>query len=360
MPILFGQAWSRADLYDYMPDMSQVASVQRAVLQEGRAEGVSVIDFKTGSGFEFRVVPGRALDVAYASYNGIPLFWRPYPGQVAAAYFEPEGLGWLRGYAGGLTTGGLAYMGSPSVDQGEPLGIHGRVSYIPAYNVWADADWEGNTYRLWARGKVAESSALGSNLVMTREISTTMGASHFIIRDTVQNQTHERIEHMMLYHFNIGFPVLSAESRLLINSEEVVPRDSDSQAGLSCWDRFEPPLKGRPHQLFYHRLRPDSDGKAHVVLTGLVNAQPMAVYMSYNHEALPWFVNWKCMQAGNYVTGLEPANAWVEGRATERATGRLRFLEAWESVAYEVEFGVLTDADAIRAFTRQHNLPTPE
>src|SRR5205085_7019065 len=124
--------------------MSHIASVRRAVLQEGRAEGVQVVDFKTGSGFEFTVVPGRALDIFSASYKGIPLSWLGSPGIVGASYFEPEGMGWLRGYSGGLlTTGGLTYMGSPSVDQGEELGIHGRISYVPAANVWADGAWDG-------------------------------------------------------------------------------------------------------------------------------------------------------------------------------------------------------------------------
>jgi hypothetical protein len=239
------------------------------------------------------------------------------------------------------------------------LGHHGRASNIPASNVWADATWEGDQYRLWVRGKVAEAEALGTNLVMTREISTELGASHLIIRDHVENRTFRRAEHMMLYHFNIGFPLLSANACLLVNSEHVEARDENSIAGLDHWDRFEPPAVGRPHQVFYHKLRPDSAGKSHVVLAGMPDyaAGPMAVYLSYTHETLPWFTNWKSMIAGDYVTGIEPANAWVEGRAAEREAGRLRFLEAWESVDYEVEFGVLEGLQAINAFAEAHNLP---
>jgi hypothetical protein len=59
------------------------------------------------------------------------------------------------------------------------------------------------------------------------------------------------------------------------------------------------------------------------------------------------------------VTGLEPANAWVEGRAVERAAGRLQFLGPWESVSYDVEFGVLDGVERITAFVAEHNLPDP-
>jgi hypothetical protein len=360
MTILYGRDWSRDEIQRYVPDLSQLARIQRSTLRDGRADGVDAVEISTGSGFQFTVLPGRGLDISHASYCGIPLCWRSFTGEVAAPYFEPQGTGWQRSAFGGLmSTGGLSWMGSPSVDQGEELGIHGRVGNIPANNVWADAAWEGDHYRLWVRGKVAEAQALGTNLVLTREISTELGASHLTIRDTVENRTFVRAEHMMLYHFNIGFPLLSESARLLMNSEHVEPRDADSATGLENWDRFEPPQVGRPHQLFYHKLCPDRDGKTYVLLAGMPDyvEGPIAAYLSYTHETLPWFINWKCMTAGDYVTGIEPANAWVQGRAVEREAGRLRFLEPWEAVNYEVQFGVLVGFKAINEFAEAHDLP---
>jgi hypothetical protein len=357
---LYGRKWSREEIQQYVPDLSQLAPIRRSMLREGRAEGIEAVEIATGSGFQFTVLPGRGMDISQASYCGIPLYWRTFAGEVAAPYYESKGLGWLRTAFGGLmSTGGLSSMGSPSVDNGEELGIHGRASNIPASNVWADAAWEGDRYRLWVRGKVTEAAALGTNLVLTREISTELGASHLTIRDHVENRTFARVEHMMLYHFNIGFPLLSASTHLLVNSEQIEPRDEDSVAGLERWDRFEPPQVGRPHQLFYHKLCPDSNGKVHVLLAGMPDYSdgPIAVYLSYTHETLPWFVNWKCMTAGDYVTGIEPANAWVQGRAAEREAGRLRFLDAWEIVEYEVKFGVLAGLPAINEFAETHGLP---
>ncbi|MBA3873006.1 MAG: aldose 1-epimerase family protein [Chloroflexota bacterium] len=360
MPMLYGKEWSREEIQQYTADMSQLAYVRRFMLREGRAEGVDAADIATGSGFQFTALPGRALDISHASYRGIPFCWRTSTSEVAASYYEPEGAAWHRTAFGGLmSTGGLSTMGSPSVDAGEALGHHGRASNIPASNVWADAAWEGDTYRLWVRGKVAEAEALGTHLVMTREISTELGASHFTIRDRVENRTFKRKEHMMLYHFNIGFPLLSANARLVTNSEHIEPRGDHSKAEFKRWDRFEPPLVDRPHQLFYHKLRPDHEGKVHVILAGMPDYAegPIAVYLSFTYETLPWFVNWKSMIAGDYVTGIEPANAWVEGRAAEREAGRLRFLEPWESVDYEVQFGVLAGLPAINEFAEAHDLP---
>ena len=145
----------------------------------------------------------------------------------------------------------------------------------------------------------------------------------------------------------------------ITDSEAIIPRDDHSKANFDRWDRFEGPQVGRPHQLFYHKLRPDHEGKAHIMLAGMPDYAegPIAVYLSFTHDTLPWFTNWKSMIAGDYVTGIEPSNAWVEGRAAEREAGRLRFLEAWEAVEYEVQFGVLAGLQAINEYAEAHGLP---
>jgi hypothetical protein len=126
MTSLYGKTWSREDIQRYVPDMSQLAPIRRSILREGRSEGVDAVEIATGSGFQFTVLPGRGLDISHASYRGIPLCWRGFAGDAAAAYYEPQGFGWQWTAFGGLmSTGGLTSMGSPSVDDGEEFGFMG-------------------------------------------------------------------------------------------------------------------------------------------------------------------------------------------------------------------------------------------
>ena len=138
---------------------------------------------------------------------------------------------WHRTAFGGLDEHRRAVLDGVTLGRwGQGVGHHGRISNIPASNVWADTGWVDDQYRLWVRGKVAEAEALGTNLVLTREISTELGASHLTIRDHVENRTFDARRAHDPLPLQLGFPLLSQTTRLLVNSEEVSTRDANSLA----------------------------------------------------------------------------------------------------------------------------------
>ena len=48
----------------------------------------------------------------------------------------------------------------------------------------------------------------GENLLLTRTISTRLGANQFTLKDVVRNEGYRSTPHIMLYHCNFGFPVV--------------------------------------------------------------------------------------------------------------------------------------------------------
>ena len=76
----------------------------------------------------------------------------------------------------------------------------------------------------------------------------------------------------------------------------------------------------------------------------------LGLTLRFRLAELPHLVEWKMMQQGMYVLGLEPANCWVEGRSADRASGVLRFLEPGEKVEFRLEMGVLPSANALAAY----------
>src|SRR5206468_1087004 len=140
-------------------------------------------------------------------------------------FFEREGLGWLRTFYGGLvTTCGLTWFGAPCEDDGKPLGLHGRISHIPATNVTWGGEWDGDDYILSVTGKMREAVVFGENVQLTRRVWARMGESRLFIDDTVENMGYQRTAHMILYHINIGFPAVNDNARLIAPTIRATPR----------------------------------------------------------------------------------------------------------------------------------------
>ena len=53
----------------------------------------------------------------------------------------------------------MTFTGHPEIDpeeENEEMGLHGRLSFLPAKNVVADGNWEGEDYAIRVRGKIRE------------------------------------------------------------------------------------------------------------------------------------------------------------------------------------------------------------
>ena len=77
MPSLFGRHYSREALLRRIGHLSQVGGVQLLAFEEGPPRGVRILEFRTGTGFVFKVGIERGLDVGYCEYQGASLAWIP-------------------------------------------------------------------------------------------------------------------------------------------------------------------------------------------------------------------------------------------------------------------------------------------
>ncbi len=350
MARLFGQTYTREELLRRVGHIDQIAGVREIVLADGRGRGARAASVRTGGGLTFTVLIDRALDIYDAQVGDVPLGWISPTGPAHPTFYEPQGSGWLRTFAGGLVvTCGLATMGAPGVDQGEPMPLHGRVSTIPAEHVHTGGYWEGDEYILFVEGQVRQAVIFGENLLLKRRIETRLGATSFTITDTVTNEGFASQPHMMLYHVNAGFPVVDADSRLIAPTVHITPRDAAAEPGVDTHTEFSAPIAGYAEQVFAHEMAAAEDG---FVTAGLVNSaigEGFGLAVRYDPSTLPVFNEWKMMGEGTYVVGMEPGTNDVRGRSFARADGTLIELAPGESRSYHVELHAITSEDDIAA-----------
>ncbi|MEW6510948.1 MAG: aldose 1-epimerase family protein [Bacteroidota bacterium] len=355
MTTMFGRTMSRRDLMSRIGGVSQIAGIRMMTLADGAEAGVRIADVRTGSGLRFQVSVDRGMDISAAEYCGVPLAWRSAAGDVHPSYFDPRGGAWLRTFPGGLMTGcGMTYLGAPCVDEGTELGLHGRLSHLPAFAVGSSETWEGDDCVMALNGSMREATTFGENLLLRRTITTRLGESWIDLRDEVINEGTARTPLMMLYHINAGWPLVDEGTDLLLPAGRTVPRDDDARRGLADARRFSGPVAGYREQVFYHDLDPGRDGYGTVLLRNPVLKLALAV--RFRMKELPRLVEWKMMGEGTYVVGVEPANCGVKGRADERAAGTLRYIEPAEQTDFHVQIGVLDGEAQISEFSTRNAL----
>lgn len=330
---------SRSELKKHLGSMSQVAGVRESVLSDGKSRGMRIADIHTGSGLIFTVVPERGMDIMHASFKGIPLSIIGSNGYCHPSYHDSAGLGWLRNWGGGLMTGcGLMNAGAP--DQSQNLPLHGFLSNTPAGKISCRQEWVDGKYILSISGEVREAKFFGENLLLKRTISTSLGSNSIEITDLVKNEGFRPTPLMLLYHINLGFPLLSENSVVKTKKHNVIPRDDVAAKGIKEWHKFTGPVKNFKEQCFYHDIPVDKDGFARCALSN--EKLGLGVEIAYRKEELPFLTEWKMTGEGEYVVGLEPANCHVEGQAAEKEKFKtLKILRPDESTEFKVKMTVI-------------------
>lgn len=346
---------TRRDVTRRIGSMSQLGGIRLSQLDDGSERGVRVADVDTGA-LRFVVVLDRGMDIAGAWAYGVPLAWLSPAGEANPCFYNPSGTEWLRTFGGGLvSTCGLTYNGAPCEDEGVKLGIHGRIGASPVSRVSTSEAWVGDDYWLRVCGQTREYTLFGENLLLERCISAKLGSTHLTIDDTVTNEGSDTTPLMLLYHINLGWPVVSPFSTLAIEGSNPVPRDAAAADGLEDWWKLEAPVRGYAEKVYYHTPKPDAEGYVRVRVHNNSlrhRAWPggITAYVKYaasdgaggepGLKGLNRLVQWKQMGEGVYVLGIEPSNCHVEGRAQERQRGTLQFIEPGESRSYRVEIGI--------------------
>lgn len=306
--------------------LEQVFGCREFEFCSGPAKGVHAVEFYNFCGFRFTLLVDRAFDIYDAWYKDIPIAWLSPVGIIAPQFFEPEGYEWLRSFSGGLLTlCGLTQIGTPCEDGNEKLGLHGRISNVPGKIVRISYEESGQF--IIFEGVVRQTKVFGENLQLFRRIEFPLGSPYIVIKDTVKNIGFNVTPLMILYHINLGYPLID-EGTLIDIRSQVSPRDEEAAKGLDKWHVMESPKKDFKEQVFYHRVEPNRDSLGQVVVR---NAKlGLAFGLEFDVKALPFLIEWKMMGEGIYVLGVEPSTATVEGRVAARERGEIVYLSPGE------------------------------
>jgi hypothetical protein len=332
----------------HVGDVSQLVSTRAARLADGAEDGVRIIDARVAGGLSATILADRGLDLGAVWAGGHQVGWQSTTGPVHPAYFHEAD--WLRSFHGGmLTTCGLQNVGLASEDEGHDHGLHGRISNVPARNVTHRVIEEGGRLVAEVKGEMRETDVFGADLLLRRRITLPMGETVLHVEDEVLNQGHTTAGLMLLYHVNVGYPVVAEGATLITPPAQITPRDENAARGLDARATFQAPQDGFVENVYRHELEPTD---AESVSASIINPdfEPtggIGLSLSWDPRQLPRMWQWRMLGPGMYVTGLEPANCDLAGRAAERESGTLELLEPGQRRRSGITVRVSLGAEAL-------------
>ena len=312
----------------YIGHESQLYGIEEHRLVGGKGDGMRLLHIRNGKGLEMTVSLDRCADISRVSIDGMNVGYMSPCGYVAPAYYQPAGTDWLKSFtAGFLTTCGLEGAGSPCIDEGESIPLHGTIGNTPAEH----ACWYEDNGELVMKALVRDEVIFGRKFQLHRKICVSLTENTFRILDTVENTGDKLQPLQILYHMNMGYPLLDEDSVVTVPSCAVRGRDQHASDDVANCLKMEMPQVGYQEECFYFDF-PTNAGFASIY-------QPKynkGLSIEFDTAQLDCFTEWKMMGQRDYVLGLEPGNCYPDGRDVMRREGKLKFLAPGEKQQFEV------------------------
>lgn len=341
-------------------------SITKRVLRGGLCDGVDIIEVINGD-LSFSVLPTRGMGIWRAKHKETFLGWKaPVSGPVHSKFvnaLDRGGTGWIQGFDELLVRCGLESFGPPSQDiVRDALGnemkinltLHGRIANLPANCV--DISLKENEQHnevLVIHGVVDEARLFGPVLRLVSNTSTIVGSNSIHIEDTIINMADTEQEFELLYHWNLGSPLLEEGSTLIVPALEVAPRDSKAAEGIKSYNEHSGPIPGFAEHVYFYKLASDEKGNTLAMLKNK-NANKGFV-CSFNVDELPCFTQWKYTSAMSegYVTGIEPGTNYPNPKPFERIRGRILILQPGESYKINIKIEYIEGKNKVHAIENE-------
>lgn len=265
-------------------NFAQVASVRRYTITEGREKGLNVIDCDNGT-IRFLLNVNKACDIMQLYHKGQNMSFVSQNGFIQREVpFENR------------FEGGMFYTcGLDSVGEREGYETHGSVHNIPAEILHAEC----NENEIRVEAILRDTEAGGKNLVLRRRITAAIGSDNVTIEDTLTNEAYRDENYCLLYHVNVGYPMLDEGAKIVADAEDCQARTPWAGENIKTAYDISAPVPNMEEVCYYLTLKSPQ--------VSLVNEKLGKQFtVSYTQDTLPLFLVWKGVASGDYAVGLEP------------------------------------------------------
>ena len=280
-------------------NFQQVASIRRYTLTDGREKGLDVLDCDNGK-IRFLLNVSKACDIMQLYHEGQNMSF------VSKNGFTKRETPFLNRFEGGM----LYTCGLDSVGGREGYELHGTLHNIPAEIIRAECNENG----IVVEAIIRDTALFGKNLVLKRKIFTEISGDSITLEDTLINEGYKAEEYCLLYHINVGYPMLDDGAKVIADVESYTPRTAWAKQNEATMYAMNDAVPNQEEACYFLKL-----SKPEIALVNEKIGKKFTV--SYSGDTLPCFVEWKSMASGDYALGLEPCTTELDERFTYLTVG---------------------------------------
>ena len=268
----------------------QISSIQRYTISEGSEKGLDVLDCNSGR-LRFLINVSKACDIMQLFHDGENLSF------VSKNGFSAREIGFLNRFEGGM----LYTCGLDSVGGREGYELHGTIHNTPARITRAEV----TDKEVVVEALIRDTALFGKNLVLKRKISSSIGSEVVCVDDTLVNEGYADEQYCLLYHVNVGYPMLDDGARIIADLNGYIARTPWAKQNEGTMLEMSDAIAGEEECCYFLDLaRPE------ISLENSKNKKKFT--LSYSADTLPNFVEWKSMASGDYALGLEPCTTKLD------------------------------------------------
>lgn len=287
----------------------QKAYVRRYVLSDGKENGVKVVEMDNG---HLRVLlnESKGLDIMQVFHNGTNISF------VSKNGFSLRENSFLNRFEGGM----LYTCGFDSLGDRKGFELHGSYHNIPSKIISIVEDEK----QLLVLGQVEITSLFGENLVLQRKIILPFDEERVLLEDTLINRGTKDENYCLLYHINLGYPMLDEGVKILTDVDEIIPRTPHSKNKLEKRAIFEKPIDNEEETCYFIKNKSDN-------ATVINEKLGKSFKLKYSKDTLPCLVQWNSPASQDYALGIEPATTFLDDYFTYKT------IKPQQSINFNIE-----------------------
>lgn len=273
-------------------NLAQIAYIRRYILTEGKESGLKVAEIYNGR-LRFLLNESKALDMMQLFDNGRNVSF------ISKNGFTAREIPFSKRFEGGM----LYTVGLDSAGTREGFEVHGSFHNIPAKII--ETTCSENIIRIVA--EIEDTELFGKNLVMRRTVTTHIDSDEVEISDLLTNNGTRTENYCLLYHVNLGYPLLDDGVNIVSDVQEVIPRTPFAAEKLNERTTFHTYTENEEECCFFIKNK-----TPHIEVIN--KALHKCFSLDYSGESLPCVVQWNSNASGDYALGLEPCTNYLDDR----------------------------------------------